>query len=144
VPQPLLPATVTVTIGADVFLARLRQDLAPRWCQRLKELMPYRGDVIHARWSGEAIWSPLSSNWQSQAVFPPESPTGRPRSGDVLLFAGSQSEPELLIAYGPTRFASKSGALEGNVVLTIDDRHARLAELGREILWRGALRLRIE
>jgi hypothetical protein len=43
-----------------------------------------------------------------------------------------------------TRFASKSGPLEGNVVLTIEQRHARSAELGREILWRGALRLRIE
>ena len=104
--QPLLPATATVTIGADIFLATLRQDLAPHSCQRREELMPY--------------------------------------CSEVLVFAGEQSEPELRIAYGTTRFASKLGPLEGNVVLTIEHRYLRLAELEREILWRGALRLRIE
>src|ERR1700726_2029535 len=123
--QPLLPATIAVTLGADIFLAWPRQDLAPRSCQRLKELMPYCGEAIHARWSGESIGSPLSSIWPSQLVLPQQSPSGQPRRGDVLLFAGEQSEPELLIAYEATFFASKFGPLERNVVLTIDHRHAR-------------------
>lgn len=106
--------------------------------------MPYTGEVIHARWSGEAIWSPLSSVWPQGSVLPLESPTFAPSPGEILLFAGEQSEPELLIAYGPTRFACQAGPLTGNLVLTIDDRLPRLAELGREILWRGALRMRIE
>jgi hypothetical protein len=127
--QPLFSATLTVTIGADILLATLRRDLAPNSCRRVKELMPYRGEVIL---------------WSRQSVLPQESRSGQPRPGDVPFFAGEKRAPELLIAYGPTRFASKSGPLEGNVVLTIDHRHARLAELGRECLWRGALPVRIE
>jgi hypothetical protein len=66
-----------------------------------------------------------------------------PVAGEVLLFGGDLSEPELLIAYGPSRFASMVGPLAGNPVLTIEDRLARLIELERQILWRGAVDLRI-
>ena len=59
------------------------------------------------------------------------------------MFAGEQSEPELLIAYGACRFACKSGALAGNPVLTIDDGLAQLAALGLRVLWRGATVLTI-
>jgi hypothetical protein len=49
-----------------------------------------------------------------------------------------------LIAYGRSRFASMAGPLAGNPVLMIEDRLARLVELGLQILWRGAVDLRIE
>jgi hypothetical protein len=68
----------------------------------------------------------------------------RPAPGQVLLYAGVLSEPELLLSYGSTRFASRAGPLAGNLVLTIEDRLARLAELGRQILWDGAMTLRID
>ena len=67
-----------------------------------------------------------------------------PRPGQILLYAGDLSEPELLVPYGVARFACVDGALAGNPVLTIGDRLERLAELGREILWGGAKDLRIE
>jgi len=103
--------------------------------------MPYRGYVIHARWSGEALWSPLAAVWPPGAFLLPENATGNPQPGDILLFAGQKSEPELLIAYGACRFASRAGPLQGNPVLTIDDRLAQLVEQGHKILWRGAMDL---
>jgi hypothetical protein len=137
-------AAVRVTIGGEIFHARLRYDLAPRSCDRLVRLLPYHGELVHAQWSGQSCWSPLSSCWPPGERLPPENAIAYPSPGEVLLFGGDLSEPELLIAYGPSRFASMAGPLAGNPVLTIEDRLARLIELGRQILWRGAVDLRIE
>jgi hypothetical protein len=133
-----------MAIGGEIFHARLRYDLAPRSCDRLVRLLPYHGELVHAQWSGQSCWSPLSSCWPPGEVLPPENAIACPSPGEVLLFGGDLSEPELLIAYGPSRFASIAGPLAGNPVLTIEDRLARLIELGRQILWRGAVDLRIE
>jgi Protein of unknown function (DUF3830) len=138
-----LPA-VRMTIGGEIFHARLRCDLAPRSCDRLVRLLPYQGELVHARWSGQACWSPLSSCWPTGERLAPENATSYPSPGEVLLFGGDLSEPELLIAYGRSRFASMAGPLAGNPVLTIEDRLDRLIELGSQILWRGAVDLRIE
>lgn len=127
-----------------MFLARLRLDIATRSCARLEKLLPYHGKVIHARWSGEALWSPMTVVWPSEEALPPENATSCPAPGEGLLYAGEQSEPELLIAYGPSSFAGKSGPLAGNPVIAIEDRLTRLAELGCEILWRGAMDIHVE
>jgi hypothetical protein len=74
----------------------------------------------------------------------PENAIAYPSRGEILLYGGELSEPELLFPYGPTRFASMAGPLAGNPVLMIEDRLARLAELGSQILWRGAVELLIE
>jgi hypothetical protein len=136
--------SVRITIAEESFAARLQNQAAPNACARLLDLLPYRGELIHARWSGEACWSPLKSVWPLDVLLPPEDATSHPAPGEVLLFAGAVSEPELLIAYGPTRFASKAGALAGNPVLKIDDGLDRLAELGRRILRHGVVTLHIE
>jgi Protein of unknown function (DUF3830) len=136
--------SMQVVIGMEIFQARLRRDLAPHSCARLQELLPYRGTIIHARWSGEACWSSLAAVWPFGSILPPEHATEHPEPGQVLLFAGALSEPELLIAYGPSRFASEAGPLAGNPVVTIEDRIGRLAELGRAILWHGAMEFRID
>jgi hypothetical protein len=52
--------------------------------------------------------------------------------------------PELFIPYGTNRFACKAGPLQGNPVISIEDRLERLAGLGSEVLWQGARELRIE
>jgi hypothetical protein len=139
----MFPA-VRMTLGGEVFQARFQCDLAPRSCELLARLLPYHGELVHAQWSGQSCWSPLGSCWPSGVRLPPENASAYPSPGEVLLFGGDLSEPELLIAYGPSRFASKAGPLAGNPVLTIEDRLARLAELGRRILWRGAVDLHIE
>jgi len=138
-----LPA-LRMVIEGEIFYGRLRYDLAPRSCDRLVSLLPYRGNFVHARWSGQACWSPLSSVWPTGERIAPESAVAYPSPGEVLLYGGELSEPELYFPYGANRFACMAGPLAGNPVLIIEDRLTRLAELGRQILWRGAVDLHIE
>jgi hypothetical protein len=135
---------LSLEIGATRFSATLRRDLAPHACECLISMLPYRGTVIHARWSGEALWSPLGDAWPGGRRLAPENATYEPKAGQVLLYAGEVSEPELLIPYGTARFASKAGPLAGNPVLTIDDPAAALARLGPGILWKGAAEFKID
>jgi hypothetical protein len=137
--------SVRVAIGEERFLARLQQHLAPQSCARLLDLLPYRGELIHARWSGDSCWSPLGAVWPAASILEPENATSEPAPGEILLFGGGTSEPELLITYGLCRFACKVGPLTGNPVLKIGDEDlARLAECGRNILWKGAAPLHVE
>jgi len=136
--------SIVITIGAEPFSARLRHNAAPRACAQLQRLLPYNSEVIHARWSGDAVWARLADVWPAGLRLPPESATGNPTPGDVLLFAGEQSEPELLVTYGASRFACQAGALEGNPVLVIEDGLDRLAAIGCRVLHQGAMKLRIE
>jgi len=53
-------------------------------------MLPFRGDVIHARWSGEAIWSPLSTVWPAASTLEREHATGHPEPREVLLFADGE------------------------------------------------------
>jgi hypothetical protein len=135
---------IRMTVGEEIFHARLRYDLAPRSCDRLVSLLPYHGSLIHAQWSGQSYWSPFGSAWPSGERLAPENAIAYPSRGEVLLYGGELSEPELLIAYDPSRFASMAGPLAGNPVLLIEDRLERLGELGRQILWRGAVDLIFE
>lgn len=133
-----------ITIGTERFAAELRRDLAPRSCGYLQGLLPHRSQVIHARWSGDALWSPLADTVPPDLLLPAENATGAPVPGQLLLYAGARSVPELYIPYDVNRFACKAGPLEGNPVISIADGLERLAELGHRVLWRGALELRIE
>jgi hypothetical protein len=142
--MPLEDTVLDLEIGATRFSAALRRDLAPHSCERLMSLLPYHGTVIHARWSGEALWSPLGSAWAAGQYIPPENATCEPQAGQVLLYAGDLSEPELLIPYGTARFACKAGSLDGNPVLTIDEALSALAEIGRHVLWKGAVDFKIK
>jgi hypothetical protein len=124
-----------VSVGDLKFTARLETDLAPRTCAYFATLLPYRQQIIHVRWSGEACWIPLGD----QAVdFPMENATSYPAPGQFLFYPGGYSETELLLAYGGVRFASKMGQLAGNHFMTIVDNLDALPELGRLTLWQGA------
>ena len=138
------PRRLTVTLGAERFVARLRRELTPRSCEYLLGLLPYAGKAIHARWSGEALWAPLAGAVPADLLLPPEHATGDPVPGELLLYAGEVSEPELLLVYGTSRFGCKAGPLAGNPVLAIEEGLDRLSQLGRDVLWGGAMELRIE
>lgn len=133
-----------VWLGPLSFRARIESDRAPASCAALIGLLPYRGRLLHARWSGEAVWSPLGESWPSGFALPQEVATTSPQPGQILLYAGPGSEPELLVPYGQTRFAANCGPLLGNPVMTILERFDELARIGRSILESGASTLRIE
>ena len=124
-----------ITIGGNEFRARYELEKSPDTCKAFKSALPFVSKIIHVRWSGEAVWMPLGDH---QFGVGYEDATSYPAPGQIILFPGGISETEILIAYGPTCFASKAGQLAGNHFLTIEDDLDMLAELGRGTLWSGA------
>src|SRR4051812_19066937 len=102
---------VVITAGAFRFTARFETEAAPRTCAAFRKLMPFSNQVVHVRWSGEAVWVPLGD---LELGLGSENATCYPSPGQVILYPGRVSETEILIAYGHTSFASKAGALAGN------------------------------
>ena len=127
--------TIAITAGPYRFRARFEDARAPQTCARFRTLLPYRERIIHVRWSGEACWIPLGDLDLGLSF---EDATSYPAPGQVILYPGGISETEILVAYGPTRFASKAGQLAGNHFLTITDGLEHLHPLGRLTLEQGA------
>jgi hypothetical protein len=132
---------VRMRIGRRVLLARLEWRAAPRSCAALLAVLPLRLSLLHSRWSGECGWAPLVD---TPIHVERENATSHPRPGQVLLYTGAVSEPEILLPYGAAVFASKDGLLEGNHVLTIVKGAEHLPEIGRALLWRGSRPVTIE
>ena len=135
---------IVIEVGADLrFVARTEDEEAPRTCDLFVRALPFTARLIQARWSGEAAWVPLRGSALDGAVTWFENPTSHPAPGDILLYPGGLSEPELLVPYGPTTFSSKVGQLAGNHFLTIVSGQEWLPELGRRALWEGAQEIRM-
>lgn len=132
---------VIVAIGDERFEACFLDELSPRTCAAVRKQLPWRENIVHVRWSGEACWIPLG-NLQFDVGY--ENATSYPSPGEFIYFPGGISEAEILVAYGPTSFASKAGKLAGNPFLMITNGHDRLARLGSDILWRGAREIKFE
>ena len=126
---------VRITAGPYRFTARLEEEAAPRTCAAFRQALPFRGQLIQARWSGEAGWIPLGDRQFGVGV---ENATSYPAPGELLLYPGGYSETEILVPYGATRFASKLCQLAGNHFLTVVEGSEQLRELGRLVLYEGA------
>ena len=124
-----------IKAGRFAFTARLEEAAAPQTCARFRELLPFKNQVIHSRWCGEAVWVPLG-DLDLGLEF--ENHTRFPSRGDILLYPGGFSETEILFAYGSASFASKMGELAGNHFLTVVEGQDDLPEFGRTVLWAGA------
>ncbi|MGH2376893.1 MAG: DUF3830 family protein [Candidatus Limnocylindria bacterium] len=133
--------TLRIAAGPYVFSARLEVAAAPKTCAAVRRLLPMRTKLIHARWSGEAMWVPMGD---TRLELPYEDHTSHPAPGQLLLYPGGVSEMEILVPYGAALFASKVGQLAGNHFATISEGLQDLAELGRMTLWQGAQDLLIE
>jgi hypothetical protein len=129
-----------VTIAGHIFEAGF-EAAAPKTVAAIRKLLPYEQNVIHVRWSGEAVWVPLGTFDFSLGY---ENHTSYPAPGQMLLYPGGISETEILLAYGPVHFSSKLGQLAGNHFLTITSGLDRLSEIGKAVLWEGAKPIRIE
>ena len=127
--------SIRIAVGALRFVGRLEEERAPLTCAAFRAVLPFRRQLIQARWSGEAAWIPLGD---FQFGVGPENQTGEPAPGQLLLYPGGYSETEILFPYGVTRFASKLGPLTGNHFMTIVAGAERLAKLGELVLRSGA------
>jgi len=130
-----------VTAGPFTFDARFETERAPKTCAMFTNLLPYVGQVVHVRWSGEGVWIPLGDH-DFGVDF--ENHTSYPAPGQMILYPGGISETEILMAYGGVCFASKVGQLAGNHFLTLTSNLDKLEELGPMVLWKGAQPIRIE
>jgi hypothetical protein len=132
---------VRIHVGDLVFEASFEERKAPRTCAAFRALLPFRNQLIQARWSGEAAWVPLGN---LQFDVGSENATSHPSRGDILLHPADASEAEVLFPYGSCTFGSKVGQLAGNHFLTLTSGHELLPELGRRVLWEGAQPIHIE
>lgn len=103
--------------------------------QWFESQLPFANKVIHARWSGEAVWIPLGD---LATGLPQENHTNHPSRGDILFYPGGTSEAETLLVYGSAQFASKMGNIAGNHFLTMTTGHDKLQAFGTKVLWQGA------
>ena len=132
---------LVVEAGPFTFDARFEEAAAPRTCAAFKQAMPFEGQIVHVRWSGEGVWIPLGDRDFGVAY---ENHTSHPAPGQIILYPGGISETEILLAYGAVDFSSKMGQLAGNHFLTVTSVLDQLAELGRRALWEGAQDFAVE
>jgi hypothetical protein len=127
---------ISIEAGPFAFTARLEEEKAPRTAAFFRTMLPYRGSIIQARWSGFAAWVPMG--YDLDVPLPPENATTIPNAGDVLFYPGGVSEVEILFPYGPTYFASVAGPLAGNHFLTVVEGREHFEALGHMVQWEGA------
>jgi hypothetical protein len=146
---PLLPALdgkkymsrLNIVAGPFTFVGRLETTAAPKTCAAFLRRLPFVGQIVHVRWSGEGVWIPLG-DYDFEVGY--ENHTSYPAPGQIILYPGGISETEILLAYGGVCFASKVGQLAGNHFITLTEGLDRLYDLGRMVLWEGAKDIRFE
>jgi len=123
-----------VQIDGYNFDAVFEEKSSPETCEAFRRVMPFKGQVVHVRWSGEGMWIPLG-DMDFKVGY--EDATSYPAPGQILLYPKGKSETEILIAYGSVQFASKAGILAGNHFATIVSDLDKLREIGVSTLWEG-------
>ena len=130
-----------IVAGPFTFPARFETEKAPQTCAAFIRQMPFASEIVHVRWSGEAVWMPLGTHAFGVGY---ENATSFPSPGQIILYPGGVSETEILLGYGAVCFASKAGQLAGNHFLSITQDLEKVHELGRMVLYRGAQPIRFE
>ena len=123
-----------IEIDGHRFDARFEEAKSPQTCASFRRSMPFSGEIVHVRWSGEGVWVPLG-DMDFDVGY--EDATAYPLPGQVLLYPKGKSETEILIAYGSVQFASKAGTLAGNHFASITSDLEKLREIGVSTLWDG-------
>jgi hypothetical protein len=124
-----------ITAGPFSFDARLETEAAPKTCAAFEAAMPFLGQLVHVRWSGEGVWIPLGDRDFGVGY---ENHTSHPAPGQIILYPAGISETEILLAYGGVDFSSKMGQLAGNHFITLTSGFDDLMTLGNLVLWKGA------
>ena len=133
--MPSRPAKIHITVGDLRLIGELETERAPATCAAFLALLPLSAKLLHVRWSGESTWVPLGDLAVGVGA---EHTTQTPLPGQVLLYPCGVSETEILLPYGQTAFAAKTGPLHGNHFLTVANQGSVLTEIGRRTLWDGA------
>ncbi len=127
-----------IEIDGHKFDAVFEENGSPKTCEAFRKVLPFQSQVVHVRWSGEAMWIPLGDRDFGVEY---EDATSYPLPGQILLYPKGKSETEILIAYGCVHFASKAGTLAGNHFATITSDLEKLREIGIATLWEGSKKI---
>ena len=119
---------LNISAGPYSFDARLETEAAPKTCAAFEAAMPFLGQLVHVRWSGEGVWIPLGDRDFGVSY---ENHTSHPAPGQIILYPSGISETEILLAYGGVDFSSKMGQLAGNHFITLTSGHENLMKLGK-------------
>jgi hypothetical protein len=96
-----------ITAGEFTFAAKFEKEAAPKTCEAFENLMPFIGQLVHVRWSGEGIWIPLGD---MDFGVDYENHTSHPAPGQIILYPGGISETEILPRLWRRRFFFKNGS----------------------------------
>lgn len=130
-----------VKAGGFTFGGHFEDADAPKTCAIFRDLLPYKGQIVHVRWSGEGVWIPLGDEDFGVEY---ENHTSHPAPGHIILYPGGISETEILLAYGGVDFSSKMGQLAGNHFITLTSGLENLKVLGNAVLWDGVKEITFE
>ena len=122
---------IRIVVAGTPLLAKLEWEAAPETCEVFNQLLPLRSEIKQARWSGEALWIPMG---QVRYSIKTERHKHAPFPGELLFYSGSESETEILVPYGQTRFGCARGPLYGNHFATIVDSDELLRKVA-ELTW---------
>ena len=140
-------AVLKITVGDLTFEADLEEADAPHTVEGILKLLPISGTLLQAPWCGEAGSLDMSDSGFDLGESEHESfenHTTHPSPGNILIYPGGFSDPEILFAYGPAIFARRFGNLAGNHFATVTKGREHFKELGRRLQYEGAQAITIE
>jgi hypothetical protein len=132
---------IGIKSSSYVFKAQMEEEKAPKTCDAIRKLLPLTGKILHARWSGEAVWIPFG---KKKLDVMPENHTSYPQKGEIVVYPGGISAMEIFIPYGQCVFTSKVGLLPANHFMTIIEGMENLPALGHKALWEGSQDIHIK
>ena len=121
-------------------VATLLEDLAPKTCQAVWDLLPFNGNALHAKWCGNEIWTRMPK----LRSFEPENETIFPKPGDVFVFHVGPDMYDFAIFYGTSWCFGPTGFFPGNFFATITENLAEFAKGCDAVLKEGTKKVIIE
>ena len=76
----------------------LEEEVAPATCAAFTGLLPFRNQLIQARWSGKSAWIPLG-DFEVGVGF--ENATSHPAPGEILFYPGGSIRQNRCVSSGP-------------------------------------------
>lgn len=121
-------------------LATLLEDVAPKTCQAVWDVLPFSGQVLHAKWCGNEIWTRMPR----LRAYEPENATIFPKPGDIFVFRVGPDMYDLAIFYGTSWCFGPSGFFPGNRFATISENLDEFARGCDKVLREGSKKIVIE
>ena len=126
-----------IRIDKSVFLATILEEKAPKTCKSVLGLLPLKGELFHATWSGDMLFFKCR---EISVKLEPENQTIYPSLGDVGL---NSTLKEFHFIYGQAELRARFGPAPDNVFARITENLKDLAETGRRIHREGAKRITV-